>query len=291
MRRKKALLIANPKSRNGQMSLDRVVEQMKDKGFDIVRTSINSSDDISSTIIANRRSVQLVICAGGDGTMRAAAAGLVETGLPLGVLPTGTANDLARTLEIPFDMQRATDVITGGKLKTIDIGKVNDHYFFNVASIGLSSEVTKSLTPETKKRFGRFGYTIAALKALTTSGSFTAEIINKGERVNVRTLQIAVGNGKFYGGGNAVEADAAIDDGHLDLYSLEFDNVWKLALMLRSFRAGSHGLWEEVRTAKCVNFEIRTSRPRSINLDGEIMTKTPANFSVVPNAVKVFVPG
>ncbi len=272
------------------MSLDRVVDHLKDKGFDIVRTSLNGSEDISPAIIANRRTVQMVLVAGGDGTMRAAAAGLVETGLPLGVLPTGTANDLARTLEIPPDLQSAAGVITGGKLKDIDIGMVNGQYFFNVASIGLSAAVTKSLTPETKRRFGRFGYGIAALKALATSGSFSAEIINKGERVIVRTLQIAVGNGRFYGGGNAVERDASIDDGHLDLYSLEFDNVWKLALMLRSFRSGSHGLWEEVRTAKCVNFEIRTTRPRSINLDGEIITKTPAHFSILPKAIKVFVP-
>lgn len=290
MRRKKALLIANPKSRNGQMSLDRVVEYLKEKGFDIVRTSLNGADDISASIIANRRQVQMVLVAGGDGTMRAAASGLVETGLPLGILPTGTANDLARTLDIPVDLQSAARIVSEGKLKSIDLGLVNSHHFFNVASIGLSATVTKSLTPETKRRFGRFGYGVAALKALATSGSFNAEITIKGEKTIVRTLQIAVGNGRFYGGGNAVERDAAIDDGHLDLYSLEFDNVWKLALMLRSFRAGQHGLWEEVRTAKCVNFEIRTSRPRSINLDGEIVTKTPAVFSVVRNAVKVFVP-
>jgi diacylglycerol kinase (ATP) len=290
VRRKKALLIANPKSRNGQMSLDRVVEYLKVKGFDIVRTTLNGADDISASIIANRRQVQMVLVAGGDGTMRAAASGLVETGLPLGILPTGTANDLARTLDIPPDLQSAARIISDGNLKSIDVGLVNSHHFFNVASIGLSAAVTKSLTPETKRRFGRFGYGVAALKALMTSGSFNAEITNKGEKTIVRTLQIAVGNGRFYGGGNAVERDAAIDDGHLDLYSLEFENVWKLALMLRSFRAGQHGLWEEVRTAKCVNFEIRTSRPRSINLDGEIVTKTPAVFSVVPNAVKVFVP-
>jgi diacylglycerol kinase (ATP) len=290
MRRMKALLIANPKSRNGQASLDGAVELLKRKGIDVVRTSLNGAHDISPAIIANQSGVKMVIVAGGDGTMSAAAAGLVATGLPLGILPTGTANDLARTLHIPSDLQRAAQVIADGVAKRIDAGMVNSHYFFNVASIGLSATVAQSLSPETKRRFGPFGYTIAALRALSSSGTFSAEIINKGEHVRVRTLQIAVGNGRFYGGGNAIESDAAIDDGHLDLYSLEFENVWKLALMLRSFRAGRHGLWEEVRTAKCVNFEIRTSRPKKINLDGELVTQTPAVFSVVPKAISVFVP-
>lgn len=290
MRRSKALLIANPKSRNGQASLDGAVELLRHKGIDVVRTSLDGAHEISPAIIANQASVKMVIVAGGDGTMSAAAAGLIESGLPLGILPTGTANDLARTLEIPFDLYRAAQVIADGVTARIDAGLVNGHYFFNVASIGLSSAVAQSLTHETKRRFGPFGYTIAALRALSSSRSFSAEIINKGEHVRVRTLQIAVGNGRFYGGGNAIESEATIYDGHLDLYSLEFDNVWKLALMLRSFRAGRHGLWEEVRTAKCVNFEIKTSRPRKINLDGELVTQTPAVFSVVPKAVSVFVP-
>jgi diacylglycerol kinase family enzyme len=87
-----------------------------------------------------------------------------------------------------------------------------------------------------------------------------------------------------------VEANAAIDDGHLDLYSLEFSNVWKLALLLRSFRSGTHGAWAEVRTARCAHFFIQTRRPMPVNTDGEIVTSTPAEFKVHPGAVAVFAP-
>jgi len=106
----------------------------------------------------------------------------------------------------------------------------------------------------------------------------------------VRTLQIAVGNGRFYGGGNAVEKDAAIDDQNLDLYSLEFERAWKLALMARSFRYGEHGAWSEVRAIRAEEFEVRTRRPRPVNADGEIVTQTPAHFSIRPRAVRVFAP-
>ena len=99
-----------------------------------------------------------------------------------------------------------------------------------------------------------------------------------------------MGNGRFYGGGVVVAEEAAIDDGHLDLYSLEMRTVWKLALMLQSFRSGEHGAWSEVRTLRGTEFEIRTSRPRSVNADGEIITETPAVFRVHPRAVEVFAP-
>jgi diacylglycerol kinase (ATP) len=288
---RRALLISNPKSRNGQNPLDVVVDLLKASGFEMIHADTSCAEDISPAIVSCRDKIDCVLVAGGDGTLNAAAPGLVETGLPLGILPTGTANDLARTLSIPTDLALATRLIIKGNSKRIDVGTVNEHYFFNVASIGLSAAIAQSLTGEAKRRFGPLSYPIAALRALASTGRFSAEIISKDERVRVKTLQIAIGNGRFYGGGNAVEQDAAIDDGHLDLYSLEFQTVWKMALMLRSFRVGQHGLWQEVRTAKCKQFEIRTTRPRPINLDGELKTHTPAVFGLEPKAITVYVPG
>jgi diacylglycerol kinase (ATP) len=87
-----------------------------------------------------------------------------------------------------------------------------------------------------------------------------------------------------------VEASASIDDGHLDLYSMELREVWKLALMLPKFLVGRHGAWAEVRTARCVEFDIVTERPMAVSTDGELLTETPAHFAVHPAAVSVFVP-
>ena len=208
----------------------------------------------------------------------------------MGIIPMGTANDLARTLDIPTDLLRAADVIVRGGTRVIDVGTVNGHAFFNVASIGLSSELAQGLDPALKKRFGRLGYALAALKVLTGAAPFEARITEKGEAIEVETYQIAIGNGRHYGGGIIVEENAAIDDGHLDLYSLEMTNLWKLALMLRSFRSGTHGAWREVRTARCVEFDIETNETMPVNTDGEIVTSTPAHFKVHPRAISVFAP-
>ncbi|RYY21982.1 MAG: lipid kinase, partial [Sphingomonadales bacterium] len=193
-------------------------------------------------------------------------------------------------LAIPMDFAAAADVIVEGHRRQIDVGTVNGHAFFNVASIGLSSELAQKLEPEIKKKFGRLGYAVAALRILAGAKRFRAKITEKGRSTHVGTYQIAIGNGRLYGGGNVVEEKATIDDGNLDLYSLEMRNLWKLALMLRAFRSGTHGAWEEVRTAKCVEFDIETRRPMPINTDGEIVTATPAHFQVLPRAISVLTP-
>jgi YegS/Rv2252/BmrU family lipid kinase len=232
----------------------------------------------------------LVIVCGGDGSVSSAAIAAMESGLPMGIIPMGTANDLARTLDIPTDLLQAADVIVRGETRLIDVGTVNGHAFINVASIGLSSELAQGLDPALKKRFGRLGYALAALRVLTRAAPFEARITEKGTANEVETYQIAIGNGRHYGGGNVVEETAEIDDGHLDLYSLEVTNLWKLALMLRSFRSGTHGAWREVRTARCIEFDIETKRPMPVNTDGEIVTATPAHFKVHPRAISVFAP-
>lgn len=287
---RRALLLVNPQSRRGRESLDHVVQRLQKAGISVEREAFSCPTEVSPDILRRRDEVDCVLVCGGDGTLNSAAKGMIETGLPMGIIPIGTANDLARTLGIPTNLEQAVDVIIAGQCRAIDVGEVNGHPFFNVASIGVSAELAKGLTSETKRRWGKLGYAIAALKVLVRARPFRAMIVSKDTTARVRTLQIAVGNGRHYGGGMTVEENASIFDRHLDLYSLEMGSVWKLALMGGSFREGSHGAWKEVRTIRCTEFDIRTRKPRPINLDGELVAFTPARFTIRPGAISVYTP-
>lgn len=285
-----ALLIVNSKSRSGKSALEAAVDGLRRAGIEPVHRECGSRDELSPLIVAHGRDADMVVVGGGDGTLNAAAAGIVQIGKPMGILPTGTANDLARTLSIPADLEAAIAVVAAGRKRLIDIGSVNDNLFFNVASIGLSAALARELSPDLKRRFGTFGYAVAALRVLSRARPFRVEIIGSGQRARSFSLQVAVGNGRYYGGGNIVSVAADIEDGVLDLYSLEFVRAWRLLLMLWSFRKGEHVAHEDVRDLRGETFEIRTRRPRPVNADGELVTRTPAVFQILPRAIEVFVP-
>lgn len=286
---RRVLLLANAKSRSGDRT-DLVTGALAGAGLSVTRIEPQRRSDITAYIKARAHEADAIVAAGGDGTMNAVIDGVIATGLPLGVMPMGTANDLARTLALPLDdLDACARAIAGGRTRRIDVGDVNGETYFNVASIGLSAELAQQLTAERKRRFGKLAYAITAFNVLLRARPFSATIRTREGAQKVRTMQIAVGNGLYYGGGNAVQEHATIDDGHLDLYSLEISDVWKLALMARSFRAGKHGLWSEVRTDKCVEYEIATRKPMPVNADGEILTQTPAKFSIRQRALSVFV--
>lgn len=287
---KRVLLLHNAKARQGEGAVGPVCTRLQAGGLVVTVEPFENLPEIARDITRLHQAADAIVICGGDGSISSAAPAVIESGLPLGIIPAGTANDLARTLSIPLDFAAAADVIVAGNERQIDVGMVNGHAFFNVASIGLSSELAQRLDPEVKKRFGRLGYAIAALRILAAARRFRAKIVEKGSRTRVKTYQIAIGNGRLYGGGNVIEEHAAIDDGALDLYSLEMRNLWKSVLMARAFRTGTHGAWKEVRTARCVEFDIETRRPMPINTDGEIVTATPAHFRVLPAAVTVFTP-
>src|SRR5439155_8866597 len=112
--------------------------------------------------------------------------------------------------------------------RSIDVGWVNGKHFFNAASLGLSVQISRRLSREVKTRLGVFAYAVTALQVLLNARPFHAEIRVNGEVHAVKTVQIVVGNGVYYGGGMSVAADAAIDDQRLDLYSLEVQRWWQV---------------------------------------------------------------
>jgi diacylglycerol kinase (ATP) len=287
-KRKRALLVVNPRARRGTGSIAAAVRRLEEAGLSVREVKPGIEDRIDDVIREQAGSVDLVIVGGGDGTLNAAAPALVETGLPLGVLPLGTANDFARTVSIPADLQQAADIIAAGHLRDVDLGEVNGHLFFNVASIGFSAELAGELSAQAKKRWGVLGYAIVAARLLLRSRLFTAYVDHDGTTERIRTMQVSVGNGRHYGGGMTVEETATAEDGKLDFYSLEVDHWWRLLTLLPSLRAGTQGKWDDVRAFQTTEVTIRTSRPRPVNTDGELSTTTPAHFRIRPKALRVF---
>lgn len=288
---KKALLLINHHARKGKQQVVTVRQQLQSLGIELLEQEMPPPDQLSDVIRRYGGEVDLVIIGGGDGTVNAAIAGLIDTQLPLGLLPLGTANDLARTLEIPLDIAQACQVIAAGNPQQIDVGWVNGQHFFNVASLGLSVKITRQLTKEVKKRWGVLAYAVSAFQVLWKSRLFHAEIrLADGQVHRVKTIQIAVGNGRFYGGGMAVAPDAAINDGRLDLYSLGLEHWWQMLALFPLLHRGHHASTPWSDSWKGQEFYVQTRRPRSINTDGEITTATPAHFRVLPRALRVFTP-
>ncbi|HYH37564.1 MAG TPA: lipid kinase [Azospirillum sp.] len=288
--RRRALLVVNTKARQGRRALDDVTEECARAGVALHTVDCPDRDALADLVRAHAREVDMLILGGGDGTLNAAAPGLADTGLPLAVLPLGTANDLARTLGIPLDVREAARLAVSGRVRRIDLGEVNGVPFFNVASIGMSVDLARELTREMKRRWGTLGYAVAAFRVAKRMAPFHADIRIEGVSHHVKSVQIGVGNGRHYGGGMTVEESAAVDDGRLDVYSIDLRGWWEWPLLYPAFRKGRHGVWENVHTWDCTEVEIVTRRPRPVNTDGELTTHTPARFRVRPGAVAVVCP-
>jgi diacylglycerol kinase (ATP) len=287
---RRALLVVNAHSRRGTGAAEPVIRALERAGVPVLRRDCTGAGELPGLIRGLAGQVDRVVIGGGDGTLNAAAPGLLDAGLPLGIIPLGTANDLARTLGLPLDPEAAAQVIAAGRRRRIDLGEVNGRPFFNVASIGFGVDLTRALSHDSKRRWGALGYAAAGLRALERLRPFTAEIVQDGTVLPSRTVHVAVGNGRHYGGGMTISEHARIDDGRLDIYSLEVESFWRLLLLLPALRSGRHHAWSEIRVLSGDEIEIRTRRPRSVNTDGEITTRTPAYFRVLRGALGVYVP-
>lgn len=287
---RRALLIWNRKSRKGETETAPVLEMLVGSGIEIIEQRPGGPGHIADLIRSHRGEVGAVILAGGDGTMNAAAHALMETGLPLGILPTGTANDLARTLGIPLDLTDACRVIADGYVQRVDLGCVNGVHFFNAANIGVGAGVTRRLTDECKGRWGVLGYALRVYDAVGATRSFSALVTCDGQSERLRSIQITVGNGRHHGGGMTVAGDAAIDDSRLDMYSIRPQSFLRLIKLAPRLRTGTQDRDDAIDVRSGREIEIRTRRPKSVSTDGELTTHTPARFHIERAAVSIYVP-
>lgn len=295
---RRAALVVNTRSRTGEAAFEEAERRLAELGVEVGESfAVEDPGRVSEIVIGlldSKEAYETIILGGGDGTVSSVVDHLVNSEVVLGLLPLGTANDFARTLEIPSDVKAACETIAGGKVVDVDLGLAGGNYYVNVASVGLSVGVTRALSPGLKRRAGALAYPLAATRSFFRHEPFAARIsFPDGDHEPVelsRLLQIAAGNGKFYGGGLAVSPEAGMDDGTLDAYAIELGRHRDLFGVARYVKSGDFINAEGVHRYRTRRIRIETSPRQKVNIDGEITARTPEEFSVAANALRVMVP-
>jgi diacylglycerol kinase (ATP) len=231
--------------------------------------------------------VDAIVAAGGDGTLARQIPRALALDVPIGLVPLGTFNDLARTLSIPLDVADACAIVASGRTRRIDVARVNDAYYLTEASIGISSRVARLQRPQDKQRFGSLAIVASAFQAVRYARPFHVEIDYDGKHARMRVVQLTVANSPRFGGIISVE-DAAIDDGRLDCYAVEIENVLQFVSVVSAIAGGKRRRTRGLRTLRSTAFEVRTGRPHHITADGEPAGTTPARFELLAKALRVF---
>ena len=298
-------VVLNTASRRGAEAVEEVRRLLDDAGLGHARLDavpVGSALDAALDAALDTHP-DLLVVGGGDGSLSAAAGKVAGTTTALGVLPLGTANDFARTLEVPRALGEAVRTLSTGKVVDVDLGRARafgpgcaavSRPFLNVASTGLSVGVTERLSPRLKKRLGPLAYPVATLSAYRHHEPFSVRLeFPDGDHPTLELddlLQVAVGNGRHYGGGNAVSPDASVDDHALDLYAITRGRLREHVSITRLLRDGSFVEHDRVHHLLTRRVRVHTSVPQPVNLDGEVALATPVDFRVERNAVHVVVP-
>ncbi|HEY0614598.1 MAG TPA: diacylglycerol kinase family protein [Candidatus Elarobacter sp.] len=290
---KRVLLAVNARARRGRDARDAAAGALRALGHEVVEvTKEIPPGELSQTIRDHKDRIDAVVVGGGDGTLLTAIDGLVDTKLPLVILPLGTFNELARTLGVPHDPSDVAALLDDGAPVQLDVGCVNGVRYFNEASVGLSTRVTRLQTGEVKRRLGMLAIPVTTLRALRWARPMHLEIESEdGTKRAVRALQLTVANSYRFGG--IVEnPEASLEDGRLWLYSIDVRNWWHtlgilIAVALRRFPDAPDTL--AVRGRRFVVRSIH-GRPHQVNADSEPAARLPAEFSILNRAVTVLVP-
>jgi YegS/Rv2252/BmrU family lipid kinase len=231
-----------------------------------------------------------IVIGGGDGTISDALPHLLTLGKPLSVLPLGTANDFARSLGMPLDAFAAAQIACDGSPHKVDVGVVNGRPFLNVASVGVAAVVSQVQSTELKRSWRLWSYVIGLFRAALRSRPFLVQLnIDKDWSWTGLAYQVSVANGRYHGGGLTVSEQAAIDDGILNVYFILPGRFWQLVATIAHLKFGSTKPDILERTSGR-QVTIHTRREHLVNADGEIRTRTPVEFTLLPKALTVIVP-
>jgi len=291
-----AVIIANPVSgsflQHYTQSLDETLNFLRQQNWR-VELNITKAPGEARQLAheAMSQQVDIVIAAGGDGTINEIIQELAGSETVLGVLPCGTGNIWAREMGIPLQMVDARKVLLNGQIRCIDLGRCNDRYFMLMAGVGIDGAVTQAVEKMPIKRLGMFGYALIATWLGLGYPGFQARLrINHKRPVKLRALQIIVGNTQLYGGALKFTWEAKCDDGQLDVCVVRKRSMLGRIIVVIDFLLRRKNRQQWVRYYTATSLEINTRQPVAIQIDGEPIGYTPASFIVAPRALKVLVP-
>jgi YegS/Rv2252/BmrU family lipid kinase len=290
------LIIANPASgaanfQNHSVHLNETLKILRDHGWrvDLVFTSApGDARKFARQAVAQK--ADLVIAAGGDGTINEIIQELAGTETALGVLPNGTVNVWAREMGIPLNEVGARDVLLNGQIRQVDLGLINGRYFLLMVGVGFDGEVTHAIEKRPIKRLGVLAYLVVAIARGFGYPSFPVSLEMNERVVKTHALQIVIGNTQLYGGAMKLTWEAKCDDGLLDVCLVSNRNVFGRFATLMDFLLHREQRRLRVRYYTSTSIKVETQEPVAMQIDGEPGGFTPATCVVVPDALKVLVP-
>lgn len=283
------LFVVNPHSRNGDMDMTDVAKALASLG-DVEILRLCGAKTLDEVVSAHRERIERIVVAGGDGTLNSVLATVLKSGLPLGIIPCGTANDFARSLDLASDPLTAAAQIVENCTRRVDVGAVDGRYFLNAVSIGLGPQLTKYLDHEKKKRLGILAYLGSLVQVLGQARRRYATFTVDGIRERMSFIQITVASGRHYGGGMTVSDEVKMDDGLLHLLCVR--PLTPLQLFLRALRIKYGAIRDDEKLVyrQGHEVEVHTRARLDVTADGELIKKTPIVCTVVNKALEVFVP-
>jgi YegS/Rv2252/BmrU family lipid kinase len=309
------LVIVNPKSASGSTE-NRWAQAASDLRAHFGAFQVAFTKKAGDGILLAKRGAEqgrkFIIACGGDGTINEVANGILESGadIELGVLPSGTGGDFRRTLGMPTGAREAAKNLRTGATKKIDVGRVTffnhegretSRYFLNVASFGLSASIIERV--KTKNKFGwlphdllrgKATFAVSTLQEVLDLDFVTVRVrIDEKEEKTLNTINFAVANSRYFGGGMKIAPDAQINDGFFDIVNIGDMKTAKILLNAYTLYNGSHLNLSEVKHINAKRVEVKSADANQeihLETDGELPGKLPAIFEIVPEALKVRVP-
>jgi undecaprenyl-diphosphatase len=291
------VLVTSPHA-GGRDGLSEALDELRRAGLSVAeQLEIGAIERLPGLLRTPDGGPQLIVAAGGDGTVGAVADCLAASDSVLGILPLGTSNDFARSLRIPVDPGQAAALLTQGKVARVDLGRLlasgePPRHFVHAATVGLNVTFARfAARASARERLGRLTYLAAAWQAFRERSAFDCELRYHGRTEKLTLTQLSVINAPAFGGPLELSvAGSDPDDRLLDVLTFEDMPVHRLLLAAISvLRPGPRPL-AGVRTLHVSRLHVHTPQPLAVALDGEVIGRLPGDFDVVGNALRVVTP-